>query len=367
MREENMREPLLEKQYYKDCPGCKVEQAKELNKGVSIKNLLIMWMVVLCATLPTSSLFPFLYFMVRDFNIAETEADISSYAGYVGSTFMLGRCLTSVLWGIVADRYGRKPCHLQHTIWPQYKFLDGYFYEISSRKFQWYTWTSEGQCSLGHRFNHWASIGRLFGSGFHTSCPALIISGLAFAAAIVCIWIPETLHNHNGSNESTDDAEALENGSKRVFSLWAVSPSRLGGLNFTTDGVGDVLAVTGLSLIIYQLAIYPFVERTFGPIAIARITGMFSIPLLQSYPFIAMLSGVTLYIVISIASMLKNLLAVTIITGLFLLQNRAVVVQCECSYDFFSFCLAYLSYFKDVNVDLHKGLTFQMIFGKKLA
>jgi len=22
---------------------------------------------------------------------------------------MLGRCLTSVLWGVVADRYGRKP------------------------------------------------------------------------------------------------------------------------------------------------------------------------------------------------------------------------------------------------------------------
>ena len=27
----------------------------------------------------------------------------------VGSAFMFGRCLTSVLWGIIADRYGRKP------------------------------------------------------------------------------------------------------------------------------------------------------------------------------------------------------------------------------------------------------------------
>jgi len=27
----------------------------------------------------------------------------------VGSSFMLGRCLTSVLWGMVSDRYGRKP------------------------------------------------------------------------------------------------------------------------------------------------------------------------------------------------------------------------------------------------------------------
>lgn len=27
----------------------------------------------------------------------------------VGSSFMLGRTLTSVLWGMVSDRYGRKP------------------------------------------------------------------------------------------------------------------------------------------------------------------------------------------------------------------------------------------------------------------
>ena len=27
----------------------------------------------------------------------------------VGSSFMLGRTLTSVLWGMISDRYGRKP------------------------------------------------------------------------------------------------------------------------------------------------------------------------------------------------------------------------------------------------------------------
>ncbi|PNX88285.1 protein zinc induced facilitator-like 1-like, partial [Trifolium pratense] len=105
---------------------------------------------------------------------------------------------------------------------------------------------------------------------------------LALTVAIACIWIPETLHNHSGSNESTDDAEALENGSNRVekqktvqknenlfmnwplmssiiaysvfslhdvayqevFSLWAVSPPRLGGLSFTTDDVGNVLSIS---------------------------------------------------------------------------------------------------------------------------
>jgi len=27
----------------------------------------------------------------------------------VGSAYMLGRSLTSILWGVIADRYGRKP------------------------------------------------------------------------------------------------------------------------------------------------------------------------------------------------------------------------------------------------------------------
>uniref|UniRef100_A0A453HQ71 Major facilitator superfamily (MFS) profile domain-containing protein n=1 Tax=Aegilops tauschii subsp. strangulata TaxID=200361 RepID=A0A453HQ71_AEGTS len=55
------------------------------------------------------SLFPFLYFMIRDLHIAKTVEDIGFYAGFVGASFMFGRCLTSTLWGIAADRIGRKP------------------------------------------------------------------------------------------------------------------------------------------------------------------------------------------------------------------------------------------------------------------
>uniref|UniRef100_A0A3Q7GSC3 Major facilitator superfamily (MFS) profile domain-containing protein n=1 Tax=Solanum lycopersicum TaxID=4081 RepID=A0A3Q7GSC3_SOLLC len=46
---------------------------------------------------------------VRDFHIAKREGDIGSYAGYIGFAFMFGRTLTSAFWGVVADRYGRKP------------------------------------------------------------------------------------------------------------------------------------------------------------------------------------------------------------------------------------------------------------------
>ncbi|CAJ2657232.1 unnamed protein product [Trifolium pratense] len=108
---DHMNVPLLEKkQYYKDCPGCKVEQENELiNQELSILKLFIIWMVVLSSSLPMTSLFPFLYFMVRDFNVAKEEADISYYAGYLGSSYMLARSLTAVILGMVSDRYGRKP------------------------------------------------------------------------------------------------------------------------------------------------------------------------------------------------------------------------------------------------------------------
>ncbi|XP_061351058.1 protein ZINC INDUCED FACILITATOR 1-like [Gastrolobium bilobum] len=405
MEEENVEQPLLKKKYYENCPGCKVDQAKELKSDVSILNLSYIWMAVLCGTLPVSSLFPFVYFMVKDFNIAEKEEDISAYAGYVGSAYMLGRTLTSILWGVTSDRYGRKPViiiglisivifntlfGLSTNLWMaiSMRFLLGslngllgpikaYATEICREEHQaqalsivaaaWGVGLVIGPALGGYLAQPALKYPHLFPKDsfwdkFPYFLPCFMISALAFAVAIACIWLPETLHNHNGNNESIDNTEASENGRsgagkdkmiqkdenillnwplmssilvycitslhdityQEVFSLWAVSPRRLGGLNFSTDDVGNVLAISGFALIIYQVTLYQSVQKAFGPVSIARISGVLSIPLLQSYPFIAMLSGFSLYLVMNIASILANLLSETIGTGLFLLQNRAV-------------------------------------------
>ncbi|WJX87380.1 hypothetical protein P8452_69582 [Trifolium repens] len=394
MSEEHKREPSEEKKYYKDCPGCKVEQSKELNQGVSNTNLFIIWMVVLCSTLPASSLFPFLYFMIRDFKLAKDETDISYYAGYVGSSFMLGRTLTSVLWGMISDRYGRKPViifgvfvvvvfntlfGISTSFWMAVitRFLLGcligavgpvkaYAIELVREEHQALglsTVTLGGYLAQpAEKYPHIFPKGS-FLDKFPYVLPCFVISGVSLVVVLACLWIPETLHNHNGSNaDESDDTEAIENGINKVdkektvqkkenlflnwplmssiiaycvfslhdiayqevFSLWCVSPPSLGGLNFSTNDVGNVLAISGIALVIYQLTLYQYIAKASGPVGIARITGIFSIPLLQSYPFIAMLSGITLYIVISIASILKNIISVTITTGLFLIQNRAV-------------------------------------------
>nr|VDC85225.1 unnamed protein product [Brassica rapa] len=66
---------LLENKFHENCPGCKVYQMKRLRRGFPFTELLPIWIIVLGSC----------------------------------CSFMVGRTLTSVIWGIVADRYGRKP------------------------------------------------------------------------------------------------------------------------------------------------------------------------------------------------------------------------------------------------------------------
>ncbi|XP_052622818.1 protein ZINC INDUCED FACILITATOR-LIKE 1 isoform X3 [Lactuca sativa] len=394
------KKPLLNKVFYKNCPGCNVDQYKELQTGYPIKEVLCIWFLVLSTALPISSLFPFLYFMIKDFNIAEKEEDISYYAGFVGSAYMIGRAMTSVFWGVVADRYGRKPVILLGTstvvifntlfgfsvnYWMAIAtrfllgFLNGllgpikaYACELFPEEHQalglsaistsWGIGLIIGPALGGYlaqpaeKFPALVSSDSLFGR-FPYLLPCLCISIFALFVTIAAFWLPETLHFHKKdelesasyetegkSNEGKDSSlgSLLKNwplmssiivycvfslhdmAYSEIFSLWAVSPKSLGGLNYTTEDVGTVLSVTGVGLLVFQFTLYPIMERIFGPIVVARIAGVVSIPLLTSYPFIAMLTGFALSLTLNCASIIKNVLSVSIITGTFMLQNKAV-------------------------------------------
>ncbi|BFG20785.1 hypothetical protein CerSpe_070590 [Prunus speciosa] len=417
---EESREALLKKVYYENCPGCKVEQRKELQRGLPIKMLVSIWLVVLSAALLISSLFPFLYFMIRDLHIAKREEDIGYYAGYVGASFMIGRVLTSIFWGVVADRYGRKPViiiviaavvifntlfGLSVNFWmaistrfllgclngllgPIKAYASEAFREehqalgMSTVSVAWGIGSIIGPALGGFlaqpadKYPNIFSQNSIFGR-FPYFLPCLCISLFAFGVCIASFWLPETLHKHNGNTRLHDDSfEALETASygsfanegkqkteeqipkenlfknwplmsaiivycvyslhdmayTEIFSLWAVSPRKLGGLSFSTENVGEVLAISVLfflmhtytytymirphilyiysfGLFVFQITLYPFVERLLGPVMIARIGGIITIPLLSSYPFIAMLSGFSLYLMLNIASVLKNVLS----------------------------------------------------------
>lgn len=55
------------------------------------------------------SIFPYIYYMIEDFHITKDPNQISVYAGMVTSAFTLAEFASSVWWGRLSDKIGRKP------------------------------------------------------------------------------------------------------------------------------------------------------------------------------------------------------------------------------------------------------------------
>lgn len=55
------------------------------------------------------SIFPYVYFMIKDFHITKDESSISVYAGMVTSAFAFAEFSSGIVWGKLSDKIGRKP------------------------------------------------------------------------------------------------------------------------------------------------------------------------------------------------------------------------------------------------------------------
>ncbi|XP_052135809.1 protein ZINC INDUCED FACILITATOR-LIKE 1-like [Oryza glaberrima] len=403
--------PLLETayQYHEGCPACAVERSKALNPGIPYMRFFHIWIIILVSCLPISSLFPFLYFMIRDLHVAKRVEDIGFYAGFVGASYMFGRALTSTAWGMVADRIGRKPViifgifsafvfntlfGLSTHYWMAIttRFLIGslngllgpiraYAVEVCRPEHQsiglslvstsWAIGLIVGPAIGGYlaqpseKYPILFPANSLFGR-FPYFLPCLCISIFCFVILISCIWLPETLHKHaterNGeckigslSTHLVDSEEFVKQHTgptkdkslfknwplmssivlfcivsfddmayTEIFSLWSESDKQFGGLNFSSEDVGQVLAITGASILIYQTFIYQHIVKVLGIINTSRVAVILSMALLCSYPPMTYLSRPWLSIVVNIASMLKNNFVVTINTCSFILQNNSV-------------------------------------------
>ncbi|KAM9897143.1 hypothetical protein OXX79_007055 [Metschnikowia pulcherrima] len=82
---------------------------REQMAGFPVKQMLVISVMRFSEPLAFTSLFPYLYFMIRDFHIAPTEEEISKYSGYLASSFAFCQFLFAMQWGKMSDRVGRKP------------------------------------------------------------------------------------------------------------------------------------------------------------------------------------------------------------------------------------------------------------------
>uniref|UniRef100_A0A0E0F2D2 Peptidase C14 caspase domain-containing protein n=1 Tax=Oryza meridionalis TaxID=40149 RepID=A0A0E0F2D2_9ORYZ len=327
-----MAEPPATKVYHDGCPGCAMEQRKEEHKGIPYKEFLFVAITTLASSLPISSLFPFLYFM---------------YWMAVTTRFLLG-ALNGLLAPIKA--YSIEVCRAEHQA-----------LGLSIVSTAWGIGLVVGPAIGGYlaqpvkQYPHLFHEKSIFGR-FPYLLPCLCISLFALLVLISCIWLPETLHKHKGLETGVEAAEASttqgsaeshkkslfrnwplmssiitycvfslhDTAYSEIFSLWTVSDRKYGGLSFSSKDVGQVLAVAGASLLVYQLFIYRWVDKILGPINSTRIASVLSIPIIAAYPFMTHLSGIRLGVALYSAAMIKSVLAITIITGTSLLQNKAV-------------------------------------------
>ncbi|KAI5463333.1 major facilitator superfamily domain-containing protein [Mariannaea sp. PMI_226] len=70
----------------------------------------------ICEPIAFMSIFPYIYYMIEDFNITNDTNKISVYAGMVTSAFTLAEFSTGVMWGRLSDKIGRKPVLLTGLI-----------------------------------------------------------------------------------------------------------------------------------------------------------------------------------------------------------------------------------------------------------
>ncbi|XP_044394433.1 probable peptide/nitrate transporter At3g43790 isoform X4 [Triticum aestivum] len=378
------------------CPGCSLDQTNKTNAGVPYLNFFYVWVVCLCAALPIQSLFPYLYFMIRDLNIAKQEEDIGFYAGFVGAAYFLGRTTSAVPWGMFADKYGRKPCimisilsvivfntlfGLSTTYWMAIITrgllgllcgilgpIKAYASEVCRKEHQALgisLVTSSRSIALiigpaiggflarpAKKYPNLFLEESIFGR-FPYFLPCLVISALAAAAGVACIWLPETLHMyHDEKMEAIDamgapvtdlnieDGKAKQFGSDRmastksllknrqlmsaitlycvfslhdtayleIFSLWAVSSRKYHGLSLTSQDVGTVLAISGFGVLVYQLVIYPLLAKYVGlikPFRFAAATITVACNILQNTAVIQEQRGVANGISVTLMSIFK--------------------------------------------------------------
>jgi len=79
------------------------------------RNLYVLFGVQLLTTAGFSLVFPFLPLYIKELGVA-TRGSLEFWSGMVFSTQALMMMISSPIWGVVADRYGRKPMLLRATL-----------------------------------------------------------------------------------------------------------------------------------------------------------------------------------------------------------------------------------------------------------
>ncbi|KAI9291932.1 MFS general substrate transporter, partial [Neoconidiobolus thromboides FSU 785] len=324
-------------------------------------------------------LFPFVYFMVKDFNLTKDENMIGFYAGFISSSFAVAEFFSGVPWGILSDRIGRKPVIMMGLVGNCITMLmfgmsKNIYWAILSRfacgilngnigVLKSMIGEMSDRTNRAEAFGYASlmfGIGSIFGpiiGGFLSNpvknypnifggneflayypyfLPCAFASVLCFLGVIfVHIYLEETLtslktklkndevdneneapllnESNSNSNYSSIGEDLESNGIKEdqnisittwyvilaniglslmtvileeLFPFWAATKIMKGGLSFTTYQIGIVLSFAGVVLMVFQLLIFPSLQRKVGTLKLFQLTYIVYGPILLLLPFV---------------------------------------------------------------------------------
>lgn len=82
---------------------------RESLQGFPAWQMIVVCLIRFSEPIAFTSMFPYVYFMVRDFGVVKDESNISAYTGYLSASFAFFQFLLCVQWSRLSDRIGRKP------------------------------------------------------------------------------------------------------------------------------------------------------------------------------------------------------------------------------------------------------------------
>jgi len=104
-----------------------------------------------------------------------------------------------------------------------------------------------------------------------------------------------------------------------IYSLWIILPTESGGLSFDTTDIGIVLAIEGVSLVFFQIIIYPRIVEKLGNLRTFQLGSAFSSISIFALPFSSFLAfpSWTAWILVIVIGIIKAWAAGTAFSSIF--------------------------------------------------
>jgi MFS family permease len=88
------------------------ENDKSSPTPIPLQKVCLLGLILAANNTSIWMIFSFLPFMVQNYFPNLSRSELGYEAGLLGSAFSAGSLLGNVIWGIISDRYGRRPALL---------------------------------------------------------------------------------------------------------------------------------------------------------------------------------------------------------------------------------------------------------------